>query len=132
MIKFIGDDGVLRTQQRFEQSGVCVEAGRVKNRVVGAEKLTEFGFELLVDALSAADEPDGRQAITPLVQRFVGGFDHGRMLRQSEIIVRAQVEHIPAVAHTNARVLRRGNNALSLVKPGLSNLVQLPRQMLLH
>ena len=57
MVEFIGNDGVLGAEQRLEQSAVGIKTGRVKNRVLGAQKLGELFLKLFVDFLRAANEP---------------------------------------------------------------------------
>ena len=39
VVEFVGDDGVLRSQQRLEEPAVGIEAGAVEKRVLGAEEL---------------------------------------------------------------------------------------------
>src|SRR5437763_205105 len=56
VIEFVTDHRVLIGEQRFEQTAVSVEARRVKNGVLGAEKLCQRGFEFLMDVLGAANE----------------------------------------------------------------------------
>ena len=125
VVQFVGDDGVLRPEQRLEQAAVGVEAGGVEDRVFGAEELAELGLELLVDALRAADEAHAGQAVAPLVDRRLGRRGHGRMLRQAQVIVGAQVEHRLAVGHADGGALRRDDDALALVRAGGANARQL-------
>ncbi len=49
MIQFVGDDRVLRIQQRFKEAAVGIETGAIENRVFCAEKLAEPSFKLLVN-----------------------------------------------------------------------------------
>ena len=90
-----------------------------------------LGFELLVDALGAADEAHAGQAVAPLVERRLGGCGHGRMLRQAQVIVGAQVEHRFAVGHADGGALRRDDDALALVRAGGTNARQLGFKVLL-
>ena len=46
--------------KRLKQPAVGVEAGGIKNRVLGSEKLRQGCFELLVDVLRAANEAHTR------------------------------------------------------------------------
>ena len=89
----------------------------------------ELGFELLVEALRAADEPHAGQAVAPLVDSGLGGGGYRRMLRQAQIVVGAQVQHRLAVGHANGRALRRDDDALVLVRAGRANAGQLRFQM---
>ncbi len=81
------------SQQRLEQSAVGVEAGGIKNRVFGAQKLGEFSLQFLVRRLRAADEADARQPVTPLFEGLVCCRHDVGMIGQPQIIVRAHIEH---------------------------------------
>jgi len=92
VVQLVGDDCVLRAKESLEQPAVGVEAGGIEDRVFGAQELADFGFELLMHALGAADEADAGQAVAPLVNRRLGRGGNGRMLRQAQVIVGAQIQ----------------------------------------
>ena len=102
MVQFIGDDGIFGAKKGFKSAAVGVEAGAVKDGVLGAEELAEAGFQFLVGGLGAADEADGGQAVAPLVQAVVGGLDDERMAGQAEIIVGAEVQDRRARPHADS------------------------------
>ncbi len=56
VVQGIADDGILVGEQRLEHTAVGIEAGGIKNGVVGMEKLADSLLQLLVDVLRAADE----------------------------------------------------------------------------
>ena len=93
MIQFIGDDGVLGTQQGFKQAAIGIEAGGVEDRVIGAQEFTELLFQLAVYPLGSADEPDTGATVAPLVERVMRGLANVRMLGESKIVVRTHVQH---------------------------------------
>ena len=124
MIQFVGNDGVFRAEQRFEQAAVGVEAGGVKNRVFCAEEFGQCRLQLLVDVLCAADEADPGHAEAVSVERSFRRSEDGRMISQSEVIVRAKIDHAPAVSDRDFRVLRPGDDALGFVKTLRPDLIQ--------
>ena len=52
------------------------------------------------------------------------------MLGQAEIVVRAHVEHVAAIADADMGILRRRNHALALVGAGGANRVEMLQQTL--
>ena len=62
MVQRVGDNGVLLTENRFE------DAGGVEDRVLGAEVVGYGFFELFVDVLTAADETHRRHAVAAVVR----------------------------------------------------------------
>ena len=117
-------------EQRFEQAAVGVEAGWIKNRVLGPEKFRQRGFEFLVNVLRAANETDAGHAEAVCVERFLRGGDERRMIGQAEIIVRAHVEHALAAGDLDVRVLRAGDDALGFVKALRFNFIERLRNLL--
>ena len=81
VVQRVGDDGVLLRKERFEHAAVGVEAGGVENRVLRAEIVGYYLFQLLVDVLAAADETHGRHTVTAVVHGAFGGFDQPRVVR---------------------------------------------------
>ncbi len=54
------------------------------------------------------------------------------MIGQSQVIVRAQVEDRLAVGDADVRPLRRGDDPLGFIQPGLANAPQFRRDLLAH
>ena len=73
-------------------------------------------FQFLVNVLRAANETHTRHSESVGVERFLGRREQRRMIGQPEIIVRAHVEDAPSAADFDFRVLRTGDDALSLVE----------------
>ena len=116
VIQFVADHGVFCGRAGFEQAAVRIEARRVKNRVFRAEKFGQRGLEFLVDVLRAADKAHRRHAETVSIERFFRRREDGGMIGQSEVIVRAKIDHVSAVSYRDFCVLRPRNNALRFVK----------------
>ena len=129
VIQLVGDDCVLGSEKRFEQSAVGVEARAIEDRVFRAEKLAELRFQLLVRRLGAADEPHRGQAVAPAIERRMGSLNDLGMLGQPEIIVGAHVEHFASLADADMRILRRRDHALALIRARGADAVELLREM---
>ena len=114
MVERIGDDRVLLAEQGFEQAAVGVEAGGVEDRVLGAEERRDLLLKLLVQVLGAADETHRGHAEAVTVERILGRLDHRRVIGQSQVIVRAKVQHATAVSQFDFRRLRAGDDAFGL------------------
>ncbi len=125
VIQRVADDGVLFTQDGFEQPAVGVEAGAVKNGVVGAEEPRHRALQRLVQILGAADEAHRRHAESVVVQRFFCRRDDALVIGEPEIIVGAEVDHLSAAAHLDRSALGRGDHALVLVKTLAADCFQL-------
>ena len=54
----VGDHYIVFGQNSFENTSICVHAGRKQDSIFGAEKFGDLFFELLVNILSSADETD--------------------------------------------------------------------------
>src|SRR5690606_17811731 len=117
VIEGVADDRVLLVEQGLKQSAVGVEARRVQDGVLGAQKTAQPLLELLVNALCAADETHGRHAVAVTVERQSRRFAHGRMIGESEIVVRAEIDDLLSAGHPNDGLLRRGEHPLRLVEP---------------
>jgi hypothetical protein len=89
VVQLVGDDGVFRVEQGFEEAAVGVEAGAVEDGVVHAEEIAQALFQLLVDRLGAADEADAGEAIAPSVERFAGGGDDFWVVCEAEVVIGA-------------------------------------------
>src|SRR4051794_32371475 len=115
MVERIRDDGVLLIQQGLKQAAVGIETGGVEDGVLGSEEPGQALLELLMNALRAADEPDGGHAVTEAIDRPVGRFAHGRMIGQPEIVVCTKVQDV-AVTGSDQAPLGTREDALTLVQ----------------
>ena len=66
VVELVGEDRVVRAEQRLEDAAVRVEAGRVEDRVLHAEERGDPLLELAVQRLRAADEAHAREPVAPL------------------------------------------------------------------
>ena len=117
VVERVRDDRVLLAGQRLEQAAVGVEAGRIEDRVVGAEEGGEPALELAVHGLGAADEAYRGHAVAVAVERRVGGGDDRRVVGEPEVVVGAEVQHLAPVLEADHGILRRGDDALALEQP---------------
>ena len=117
MIQRIGDDGILFAEERFEDAAVRIEAGRIENRILGAEVVGDGLFEFFVQVLAAADEPYGRHAESPCVHRPLGRFDEPRVIRKSQVVVGAEIQYF-AACYLDFGALRRADDAFVFVETG--------------
>ena len=92
MIQLVADYGVFLAEKRLEQATVRIEAARVQDRVVHPQKRAQSAFQILVDALRAADETHRCHAEAPRVQAFFGRRDETRVVGKAKVIVRAEIQ----------------------------------------
>ena len=56
--------------------------------------MADAAFEGFVYTLSAADEPNRRRAEPPLAQTVAGRLHHLGVIRETEVVVCAHVDHV--------------------------------------
>ena len=59
VIELVGNDRILRRQNRLKKSAVRIEAGGIQNCILRAEKGADLCFELLVNVERTADKAHG-------------------------------------------------------------------------
>ena len=111
-------------------SAVGVEAGGVEDRILRSEIVGDGLLELLVDILAAADEADRRHAEAAAVHRLLGSLDQPRIVRQAEVVVGAEVQHL-AACHFDFGALGRLDDPLALVKSGRLDLCEFLPEIIL-
>ena len=95
VVQLVGDDRVLRAEQRLEEPAVGVEARRVEDRRRRCRGTSaRLRSSCLCRILRAADEPHRGQPEAPVVERLRGGRDDRRVVGQAEVVVRAEVERL--------------------------------------
>ncbi len=114
VVEFIGDDCIFGSEDRFKESAVGVPAGVVEDRIFLANELADLGLEVFMDRLRAADEADRSQSISPAVERIGGGLTNARMLRESEIVIRAKIEIWSTISQRDHRPLGRIDHPFGL------------------
>ena len=115
MVERVGDDGVIRAEERLEQSAVGIKAGGKKDGIVHAEKAGEGAFKFAVQIGCAADEAHGGHAVAVLLHGLVGSGNECGVIGEAEVVVGAEVEHWPALGGDMGR-LGRADRALAFVK----------------
>jgi len=115
VVQFVSEDGVALIEKRLEQTAVGVEAGGIENGIVFPQKARDVAFQLLVQLLRATDETDRSQAIAIAAQAFVRRFYDGRMVGESQVIVRTEIDNL-AVTDANGRALRALEQAFTFVE----------------
>src|SRR5260221_14250825 len=88
-------------------------------------------LKLFLPVLSAAEDPEARQAIPPSVQGLLGGRRDARVVGQAQVVVRPEVENLLAVPDADARPLRADDDALSFEQACRADLVKLAADLLL-
>jgi hypothetical protein len=111
MIELVGDDGVVRAEQRLEQTTVRVEAGAVQDRVFSSEKMRDTAFEFLVDFGGAADEAYRGHAEPPAIKSLLRGGDHGWVISKPEIVIGAEIDQC-LIIDADPSGLRRTDHCL--------------------
>ena len=122
VIERVGNDGVLVTEQCFEQPAVGVEARAVEDRVFGPEEPRIACFEVLcmvcVPQMKRTDESPN-----PIgVERALGGSDQSRVSREPQVVVGAEILEVgPSrlLAGSICGALGRGEHALFFVRDRL-------------
>ncbi len=92
VVQFIGNDGILLVEQRFEKPAVRVEAGAIENRVLGAQEVRQPFFQFLVNGLRAADKTNAGEPVAPVVKGFPRRLHDGRVIRQAQIVIGTEIQ----------------------------------------
>ena len=121
MIELIRDNRILRPEDGFEQPRIGIETGGVQYGVFHTQKVADAAFEGFVYTLSAADEPNRRRAEPPLAQTVAGRLHHLRVIRKTEVVVRAHVDHVRTAREGDIIFLIGGNNPFGLPQTGRFN-----------
>ena len=132
VIERVGDDCIIRRQERLEYAAVGVEAGRIQDRIFRVEEIRNGLFEALVDVLRAANEAHRAHAIASSLHRFLRRLDEPRVVCQPKIVVGAEIKRLRPVFEGNLRALGRCYIPFVFVEPGLFDRGQLIRKMLLE
>ena len=74
----------------------------IEDRVFHPQKAAQPLFELLVDALRAADEAHGGHAVAEAIERAMRGFADGRVVGEAEVVVGAEVDDLAVAGADDA------------------------------
>jgi len=132
VVESVGDDRAVLIQKGLEDPAIGVEAGSVENRVISLQELRDLLFQLFVDVLRAADEPNRAHPIAPLVQGPMGSLDDLGMRGQTQVVIGAEVDHLVATLDSDIRRLGAHDDPLLFVEPFIANLLNFPLQILLN
>ena len=118
MVQRVRDDGVLLRKERLKDTTVRIKAGCVEDSVLCAEVVGNSLFKGFVDILATADETHRRHTETALVHSALCGLNQARVVRESEVVVGAEVQTL-LLGYLNSGTLWRTDYSLGLIKTGL-------------
>ena len=124
VIERVADYGVLGAEYGLEQARIRVEARRVEDRVLGAHELAQAPLEVLVDLLSAADEPDGGHAEAVVAHAVGYRLEHVGMAGEAQVVVGAEVDQV-SFGRVDLRPLGGFDQLLTLVETAVADVLQL-------
>ena len=119
VVERVGDDGILRGQQRLEDAAVGVETRSIEDGVLRMEEVGNSLFQLFVQILGSADEADGGHTVAALVHGLLGRVDQSLGIRQAEVIVGTEIQCYATVLEGDFRALGRGDVPFVLVQASL-------------
>ena len=128
VVQSIRDDSVLGAQQRLEYTTISIETSSVEDGVLGAEVVRNSFFELFVNVLCTADEAYRRHTETTAVHSVFCSLNQTGVVRQTEVVVSAEVEHSFAT-YLDVGALLAFDNTLGFVKAGFADVGQLLLEM---
>ena len=131
MVERIGDDRILFRQQRFKKSSVRIKTSGIKNRVFRSEEIGDDAFEFLVGVLRTADETHRSHTVTARIHTGFCCLDKLFVISESEVVVRAEVDHFLSAFYGYAGRLRSNDHALVLIKSCILDLLKSGLQMFL-
>ena len=82
-------------------------------------KFGDASLQLLVDVLSTADEADTTHTEAMSIDSFFGSFTDSGVIRQSQIVVSAEVEDTLPPLNFNLGALRASDDSFNLVSTGI-------------
>ena len=124
MVERIGDDGILFRQQRFKESTVGIKTSGIKDCVFRSEEIRDDAFKFLVGVLRTADETHRRHTVTARIHTGFRCLDKLFVISESEVVVRAEVDHFLSAFYGYAGRLRSNDHALVFIKSCFANLIQ--------
>ena len=129
VVQLVGDDRILRAEQRLEQAAVRIKAGGIEDGVLHAQEIGNLLLEFLVHFLRAADEAYRSHAVTPFIEALLAGLDQVRVVGEAEVVVRTEIQHMLA-GHIDISLLLRGDHAFLLVQATVLQLLDVLLQLL--
>jgi hypothetical protein len=96
MVEPVGEHRVVTADQRWDDSQIGHVAGREQQGAGKSRKRGELLFERGVRGEVATDQMRGAAADTPGAGAGAGGFDHGRVVGQAQVVIAAEADQILA------------------------------------
>ena len=131
VVESVGDDGVVGSEERFEDTAVGIEASGIEDGVLGVEIVRDGFLEFFVYILRAADEAHAGHAVASAVHHVFRSLNEAGMVGESEVVVCAEVEHFVAF-HLDGCLLGAFNQTFFFVETCLLDVLQFFLEMCLE
>jgi len=95
MVERVTDYGVFGTENSFKQTAVGVKTGRIQNGIFRTMKIADLFLQAGMKILGTTYKAYGGQAESIMVQGVLGRLDHAGMIGKSQVVVGAEIEHVP-------------------------------------
>src|SRR5262245_61096139 len=106
MVELVADDGIICSQECFEEASIGIKARGIEYGCISSKKLRKALFKLLVDHLCATDKAHRRKAKTPTIVAVLGSVNNFWVVCKAQIVVATEVENLFFLSKTNVRRLR--------------------------
>jgi hypothetical protein len=123
VVELVGEDHVAGTRERGDHAGVGEVSGAEQKRGLPSLESRQPLLQPAVDGHRARDQPRGAGADPPASGRIGGGFPDARVIREPEVVVRAQQEGGLTV-DDHVRALRAADAARAAIQPQCFQLAQ--------
>ena len=115
MVQFIGNNCIVLTEKSLKQTAVSIEAGRIKDAVIGTDEICKLTLKLLMNLLGAADESNGRKAEAPFIIACLSSSNHLGIVGKPKIVICAHIQNAICLGGVNACTLRSSDDSLILI-----------------
>ena len=102
-----------------------------QDRVFRSQELTDLLLKLFVNLLRTTDETNGGKSVAPIGQSFLSRLYDSLVIRESQVVVRAQVQDRFAIANLNPHFLGRLNHAFGFIQSAVKDFSELLFKMFL-
>ena len=92
MVESVTDECVFRAEDSFEKSSIGVKSAGEDDRILKVIKVRNTLLQLFVNILSPTDESNRAKPVAMGIHSSFGCFNQSWMVRESQIIVRAEVQ----------------------------------------
>ena len=129
MGQFVDDDEIARADQCRDDAGIGKVAGTEHTCRLGALDAGEAAFELRIERMIAGHEARSARADAVARERRDRGLLDGRMVAEVEVVVAAERQQPPPVAHDPKAVETRGLGELAAQARALERIQFLCRKV---